>query len=64
MIVRWAFMDDGSVFEVIEPVTVALKCNGYVFGYDQEGNECVLNVAYIKHFGPRMESKWIKEGGQ
>ena len=61
MMVRTAYMADGSVFEV--PADGILGCfgRGYVFGVNEKGGQCVLNVSHIIYFGPRKEAIWLKE---
>lgn len=64
MIVRGAFMDDGSVFEVPSDGLLGCFGRGYVHGVDALGGQYVLNVSHILYFGPTKEAKWIKEGEQ
>lgn len=64
MMVRLAYMTDGTTCEV--PADGLLGCfeRGYVFGVGPLGGQYVLNVAHIKYFGPRREAKWLKEGSE
>ena len=64
MMVRTAHMADGTVYEV--PADGILGCfeRGYVHGIDENGDQCVLNVAHILYFGPRKNAWWLKEAGE
>ncbi len=61
MMVRTAHMADGSAFEVSTYDLVSCFKRGYIYGVDGNGDQCVLNVAHILYFGPRMEAVWTKE---
>lgn len=61
MMVRHAYMEDKTTYEV--PADGLLGCfeRGYVFGVGPLGGQYVLNVSHILYFGPRREARWLKE---
>ena len=64
MMVRTAYMADGTAYEVPSDGLLGCFGRGYVFGVDGNGSQYVLNVSHIVYFGPRMKARWLKEGSE
>ena len=64
MMVRLAYMADGTTSEVPADSVIGCFERGYIFGVGPLGSQYVLNVAHIKYFGPCREAKWLKEGSE